>query len=143
MLDFPFGFQLTAALHKEGGYVVAAAAAAEALVRAVGARLCGSDLRAARNEDQLVAHTHFGCDAVDLGDVLIVDVIVADDGGGEHRIRIELDRRVHELLRRDGSAEIMHLNAVFFDAAVLDVDDFAQTDGMFVFADRAEFHRRS
>ena len=62
---------------------------------------------------------------------------MADDGGGEHCVRIELDRRVHELLRRDGGAEVMHLDAVLLDAAVLDVDDLAEADGVFILAHRA------
>ena len=77
-------FQLTAALHQEGGVVDTLGAAAEA---SVGAHLNGdlrSDLGAANQEHDAVTDTHLLGQTVDVGDVLVVDIIVADDGGSHH-----------------------------------------------------------
>ena len=112
----------------------AVAAASEALVSAGFACKLGSDLGAARDEDYLIADALFTADLVDLGDVLVMDIVVADDRGSHYSVGVHLDSRVDELLAGAGGAEIHDLHAVLLDAAVLDVDYLAETYGVLVLA---------
>ncbi|MPM26664.1 hypothetical protein SDC9_73168 [bioreactor metagenome] len=66
-----------------------------------------------------------------------MNVVVRDHHGGKHRVRVELDRRANQFFRRNGGAKIVHLDAVFLDAAVLDVDDLPQPHRVLVLADGA------
>ena len=60
---------------------------------------------------------------------------MADDGGCHDGICIQFDCCVNEFFGRAGCAEVMHFDAVFFNAAVLNVDDLTKTDRMLVFTD--------
>ena len=60
---------------------------------------------------------------------------MADDGGCHDCICIQLDCCVNEFFGRAGCAEVMHFDAVFFNAAVLNVDDLTKTDRVLVFTD--------
>ena len=67
---------------------------------------------------------------------------MADDGRDEDRVGAALDGRVNHLLHRYRSPEVAVLHAIFLDAAVLDVENLAQTDAVFVLADGAGNHRQ-
>lgn len=73
-----------------------AAAPAEAFIRSRLARKLGSDLSAACDEDNLIADTHFTRNSIDFGDILVVNVVMADDGGCHDCICIQLDCCVNE-----------------------------------------------
>ena len=98
---------------------------AKSRVRAGFFRAVALHLRATRNEQQLFAHAHLPRNAVNPGDVFIVNVVVRDHHGGQHCIRVELDCRANEFFRRNRRTQIVHHDAVFLDAAVLDVDDLS------------------
>ena len=114
-------------------------AAAEAFVDSGFAGQGGNHLRSSRDDDDFVADAPFDGVFVDFFHIPIVDVVVGDDRGDEDGVGVCLDCRVDDFVYGDGSAEVNTFDAEFFDAPVLDVDDFlSPTECSF----RRSFRRR-
>ena len=93
------------------------------------------NLCTAGNDDDLITDTLFDSQVIDPLHVLVVDVVMGNDGGSEDRFSVHFDGSVNQLLNRYGGAEVVDFNAPLLDAAVLDVDDLAQAYGVLVFTD--------
>lgn len=115
--------QLTSPAHgllcQEGGHVDPVGIPAEALVNAGLDGLIRDDLGAAGGDDHPVTDALFHRQLVDALHILVVDVIVGDDGGGQNGVGVQLHRRVHQLFHRDGGAQVVNLDPPLFNAAVL------------------------
>ena len=112
----------------------------------VQARLLGHvavHLGAARNENHLVADALLLAEFGQLLHLGAVHIVVADDRGDQDRLGAGLDGGVHQLAHGHGGAEVVVLDAVFLDAAVLDVQDLAQAHRMLILAYRASHDAQS
>ena len=87
-------------------------------------------LSTASCDDNLISDTLFDRQIVDSLHVLVVNVVMRDDGGSQDCICIQFDCSVNQLFYRYGSTQVVYLDTPLFDTAVLDVDDFTQAYGV-------------
>ena len=101
------------------------------------------DLGASAKDDDFVSYTLFGCRIAKLLQILVMDVVMADDGTCKNGICMRLDGRIHKLLHWYGCAQVNGFHSVLFDSAVLDVYDFTKTDGVLIASDSScyDLHR--
>ncbi len=93
-----------------------------------------NDLGATSQNDEFVPDTLFNSSVTEFLEVFIMYVVMADDGAGEDRLCIRLYGRIHQFFHGHRGAKIDAFNAIFLDAAMLDVNDFPKPYRMLIVA---------
>src|SRR5690606_912845 len=91
-----------------------------------------NNLGSASKDDQFVTDSFFHRGVTELLQILIMNVVMTDDGTSQDGLRIGLDGRIHQFFHWNGRSTINALNTIFFDTTMLDIDDFPKSHGVFI-----------
>ncbi len=103
----------------------------------------GIHLGSAGDEDDAVADTPFNTQVGQLFHLSAMDVVMTDNRGNKDRLGASLNGGIDQFAEGHGGTQVMVFDAVFFDPAVLDIQNLTQTNTVFVFADSSRDDRQA